>query len=172
MCKLCNTNRHIIKPTNKNSTKLRKEINAIVYSYLGEYACHSCFRSLYISCKCNNTNIDKAVLQKLYNTYKPFSGRKLSRDKGKTKIVTKTILGCIVRKYTKNDGNITTTYLAVLHPTGNKKRINGKTKNTLEEAVFDKIELIKKYGTEKQLHIFLKSIERYNQKLKESQNEQ
>jgi len=171
MCKLCNTDRHIVKPMNKNSTKLRKEINTIVYNYLGEYVCYKCFKSLYTSCKCNNTNIDKAILQKLYNTYKPFSGKKLGRDKSKTKIVTKTILGCIVRRYTKNDGNITTTYLAVLYSTNNKKRIAGKTKNTLEEAVFDKIELIKKYGTEKQLHIFLRSIERYNRKLKESQNE-
>jgi len=171
MCKLCNTNRPAIKTVRKNSSKLRKEINAIVYDYLSEYMCNFCSTSLYTSCKHNNTSIDKAILQKLYNAYKPFSGRKLSKIKCETKRATKCILGCTIRIYTKNDGNITVTYMAILRFTKDKKRIYGKTRNTLEEAIKDRIELIKKYKTEKQVHEYLKSIEKYNQKLKESQNE-
>jgi len=171
MCKLCNTDRPAIKTLRKTSTKLRKEITAIVYDYLGEYACHTCLCNIRQSCKHSNTNPDKVILKKLYNTYRPFSGKQLGTARYKTRITEKHVLGCSVRVYTRLDGKPTIRYMAVLR-TLERKYVSSKLRNTLEEAVEDKIELIKKHKGKKSLDAFLKSIERYNQKLKESQNEQ
>jgi len=172
MCKLCNiADRPAVKTISKANTKLRKEINAIVYDYLGEYACLTCFRSIYGSCKRNGTDIDKAILRKLYNTYKTFSSNKLSAAKNATKMTEKGVLGCTIKIYNRNNGKSTITYTATLR-TSENKYFHDKPKNTLEEAILDKIELIKKHKGKKSLDAFLKSIERYNQKLKESQNEQ
>jgi len=170
MCKLCNTDRPAVKTVYKNSSKLRKEINTIVYDYLGEYACNYCFNSIYISCRHNNTNPDMAILRKLYNAYKPFSYKELDIAKRITKTTEKGVLGCTIRIYTKIDGKATITYTATLR-THERKYLHGKPRNTLEEAIEDKIELIKKYKNKKTLDLFLKSIEKYNQKLRESQNE-
>ena len=171
MCKLCNTDRSIIKTIRKTTIGNRKKIVDTIYDYLGEYACKGCINSIKISYDSSNISLDKAILQKLYNSHRTFTSKDLGSIKNITKMVRRYILGCRVTIYTTAIGDVTISYIAVLRNT-ERKYLHGKARNTLEEAIQDKVELIRKYKSKKSLDLYIKSIEKYNQKLKESQNEQ
>ena len=170
MCKLCNTDRPIIKTLTKRAGKDRKLILNTVYDYLGEYICDICCNSFHNTLR-NGTSssLDQLILLKLYRNYRAFTSTQLGRIKDHSKRSKKSILGCTVYTYYRINNTIHTVYIAVLRMS-DRKVIYGKARRTLEEAVEDKIELIKKYKNEKSLHFFIKSIERYNQKLKELEN--
>jgi len=172
MCKLCNTDKPAIKTIRKTSSKFRKEIAATVYDYLGEYACSTCITSLSNSCKSPTASIDHLILLKLYHAYRSFTGKKLWRVKSSMRVIRKSVLGCTITIYTRENGTTAVSYTAAVRVPGKDKRIYGKPKPTFEEMINDKIALIKMYKNEAALDLFLRSIERYNQKLKESQNEQ
>ena len=171
MCKLCNTDKPTIKTLTKRAGKDRKLILNTVYDYLGEYVCDVCCNSLHNSLRDGTgSSLDRLILLKLYRNHRAFTSTQLSRIKDHNKRSKKSVLGCTVCMYYRIDNTIHTVYVAVLRMV-DRKVIYGKSRNTLEEAVEDKIELIKKHKNEKSLHLFIKSIKKYNQKLKELENE-
>jgi len=171
MCKLCNTDRPTIKTLTKNAGKDRKLILNTVYDYLGEYVCYVCYSSFHNNLhNGSSSSLDEFILSKLYRNYRTFTRRQLGGVKDRHKKVQTSVFGCTICMYCRSDNTIHTSYTAMV-PLSRNKHLYGKARNTLEEAIEDKIELIRKHKNEKSLHLFIKSIKKYNQKLKELENE-
>lgn len=153
MCKLCNTDRPSLKYA-------RSEISIAIKEYIQEIPCKTCSSAVRHAINYDGLALDRAIMGRLYNSYKPYREETLSRIKRKNGMGEKSVSTKIpgVRALVYPTGKVT--YL--LYITKNKSKVH----KTLQEALDAKI----KYMVENNQKKGLTQLANKLNKLKELSN--